>query len=121
MNLPPSAANGLLRSLVILSALLITAPAWGQQAAAVASPPSAAPDSKEKAAPKSGRELAADAGLTKREFKTQKRERQREDMLKRIENRKPGETSTRFTPPPASPTIPNPYQITEDFDRNVNW
>jgi len=108
-----------------LGALLITLPAGGEQAPvppappASPAPPSAAPASNEK--PKSAGEPATAEGMTKRERKAEKRERQREAMLKRIENRVPGDPSSKPTPPPPPPSIHNPYQFAEDFDRDVHW
>jgi len=106
-----------LRSLAILSAFLIILPAWGQ----LSTPPPKPPDDAPKPAPKSAREQAAEAGIGKREFKAQKRERQQNDMLKRVEQRGQGEPPRRSTPPPPAAAIPNPYQFAEDFDRNPNW
>jgi hypothetical protein len=99
----------------MLGALLIVTPARGQKATPVPPPPSTTP--LPKLPPK---EQAAATGVTKREFKAQKRERQRESMLKRIEQRPEGAPS-RVPSPPTTPTVSNPYQATEDFDRSVNW
>jgi hypothetical protein len=70
----------------------------------------------------SASEKAAEAGLTKREWKAQKREKQREDMLKRMEkNAQDGTSSRRPVPPLPPPTLPNPGQHAEDFDSKVDW
>ncbi len=105
----------------VLSVLLISAQAWCQVRAAEPARPSPGPGSDGKEVPKSVNERAAAAGLTKREYKAQKRERQREDMLKRIEKREDGEPSRRSAPAPSAPKNFNPYQFAEDFDRSTGW
>jgi len=130
MIFPLSKATRLLCPLAILNALLIALPASGEVAATPSAKPGEAPSSKEQAAPKSAAEKpvagkplnkAQAAGMSKRDYKAQKREKQREAMLKRVERRGQGEPSVKPTPPPAPPTVANPYQFTEDFDWSVNW
>jgi hypothetical protein len=72
--------------------------------------------------PKSVNDKAAEQGISKREYKAQKREKQRQDMLKRVEQKgKDGTPLRRASAPevPASP--PKPSELTEDFDAKVNW
>src|SRR5438105_3797029 len=59
--------------------------------------------------------------MGKKEWKTQKRQRQRDAMLEKIKQRGEG-ALTASTPSTApSQTAANPYQLAEDFDRDVNW
>ena len=101
-----------------LGALLVVLPVWGEQAAIPPPQPTEPPSANQKRVPKPASEQAAAAGLTKQEWKEQKRERQREAMLKRIEQGAPPRNPT---PPPSPATNPNPYRLAEDFDWNPHW
>jgi hypothetical protein len=62
------------------------------------------------------------AGMTKREFKTQKRDRQQAAMLQKINRRAEGGPPLRAVPTTKpSEVVTTPYQLAEDFDREVNW
>ncbi len=58
--------------------------------------------------------------LNKRERKAAKREKQREKMLRQIEQR-PQNGKSKATLPPAQANPPNPFHLAEDFDRPVKW
>ncbi len=120
MNPPPSPAkrprhaltvlNGLLTASLFYAQFIASWPARGQTSAATPKP-----------VPKSNVEKAAAAGLNKRDWKTQKRERQRQEMLKKMERRAQGTPSAKLTPPPAPLTSPRAGQLAEDFDREGGW
>jgi len=62
------------------------------------------------------------AGMSKREFKEQKRERQQTAMLERIKRRAEGGLPLRAAPTSKpSEVASNPYQLAEDFDRETKW
>ncbi len=129
MNSPHSTAKKLLGTLAILNALLTmplasgqsdtTPPAQPAKARKSRGQPDAPPSAGENPATGKAPSKAQAAGMTKREYKKQKRERQQRDMLQRVERRAQGVPATNPTPP--APTIPNPYQFAEDFDSGVNW
>jgi hypothetical protein len=63
------------------------------------------------------------AGISKREWKEQKRARQQADMLERIKLRGQGRAAAGRTAPATNPAkvADSPYQLAEDFDHNANW
>ena len=104
MNISRFSAPITLWALVVLNGLLFTPSVRGQTAA------DKAKDASTETVP-----------LNKRDRKALKRERQRDQMLKRIEQQAQGKSARRSTPPPAPPNHPEPYQFTEDFDQRVTW
>jgi hypothetical protein len=118
---------------VVLAALIAVVSAGaepaptGPAAAAQDAPrrPTTKPATTTKAEP-SRKQKGADkweaAGITKREWKEQKRERQRTDMLERIKRRAAG-APTRGAASTTEPIqrVSNPYQRAEDFDREPTW
>ncbi|HTK76636.1 MAG TPA: hypothetical protein VL371_15320, partial [Gemmataceae bacterium] len=129
-------AKKALHVLVVLMAAQVVLPAWSQPATtrparAVRSRPAAAqPPTTEPAAPgkpeptpdeKAPRKWEA-AGMTKREFKEQKRARQEAAMLERIKRRPEGGPPVAAAPTSKpSEVVSNPYRVAEDFDRDANW
>jgi hypothetical protein len=122
--------------LAVLMALLLALSAGAQPAT---TRPARAVRSRQAAAPKPTTEPAAPgkpeptpnqtgagkweaAGVTKREWKTQKRERQQAAMLERIKRRAEGGPPLRAAPTSRpSEVVCNPYQLAEDFDREAKW
>jgi hypothetical protein len=124
MNFPLNLPKRISLLVIALSASLLVFPAPAEVVApaqAKGEQPDAKPDLPKAAATKGAGKWEA-AGVSKREWKTQKRERQQEDMLKRVENRANGGPPRRVVPPPApASTVANPSQQLEDFDWSVPW
>src|SRR2546430_14394844 len=107
MNFPHLPPRKLLCAFAILNAVMTVLPVRGEPIA-----------NREPAGNKTLEEVGKEATpLNKRERKALKRERQREKMLQRIEQRAQGGSQKKSVPPPTAPNHPNPYQFTEDFDR----
>src|SRR5438094_9671538 len=103
MNFQQSTAKGLFRGWALLVASVIALSALYAPAATAPSQPN--------------EEKAAAAGVSKKEWKAQKREKQREAMLKRIEQKANGVAPRKPTPQaPPHVTVSNPSQFPEDFD-----
>jgi hypothetical protein len=120
MNYPCPAARNYY-AIAALHALIIVLPFQSRSATNILDEPGQTINSEERnshAKEKIGTENKA---VNKRERKALKRERQRAQMLQRIEQQAQGKAPRKATPVPASPNHSNPYQFAEDFDRSVNW
>ena len=123
-----SATKRFLQALTFSSALLMVLPAWAQPATTrpgrTGKSEKPAQDNtaagKNGAATQQGADKWIAEGISKKEWKTKKRERQRDAMLEKIKKRAEGGATSI---PSTAPTqfIASPYQVAEDFDRNVNW
>jgi hypothetical protein len=123
-----SATKRFFQAVTFFSALLMALPNWAQPATTrpgrtgksekPANDKTAA--GKKDAATQQGADKWIAEGISKKEWKTRKRERQREDMLKRIEKRAEGGATPIPSPTPTR-FVAGPYQVAEDFDRNVSW
>src|SRR5437762_2315074 len=122
------ATKRFLQALTFSSALLIALTTWAQPATTrpgrtgkSAKPANdKVPAGKNGAATQQGADKWIAEGISKKEWKTKKRDRQRETMLEKIKKRaEGGATSIPSTAP--IQFVASPYQVAEDFDRNVSW
>jgi hypothetical protein len=108
-----------------MTVLLAVLPALAQRGRDASTQPTTRPATTVKAET-SKKDKGADkwqaAGMTKREWKEQKRERQRDAMLDRIKRRANG-LPTRGAAPTTEPSqfAANDYERAEDFDRDPAW
>ena len=120
MSVPSPSTKRLL--LTVLRTSLLLLPAWDLRAAEAPAQPGTTPNAKEPAGAKATDNKGSETPtLGKRDRKALKRERQREDMLKRMEKKAQGDLPAKPTTPPAAPNVSGPHQLTEDFDGSVNW
>jgi hypothetical protein len=119
MTSPYVAAQTSPRLLVPAGVLLLAMRLGGAPVGPTPAPPAEANQKKE---PSARLGTLAESGLGKRDFKAQKRERQREDMLRRMERQAQG-APPRRTPASTAPkpVVSNRGQLAEDFDWSVNW
>jgi hypothetical protein len=115
-------ANGLPRLFALVAVLLGSLPLCGEPAAPPPATPAPGAQPGEKTEPRVRLGTLEESGLGKRDFKAQKRERQREEMLRRMERQAQGAPPRRA---PAStapqPVVNNAGPLAEDFDWSVNW
>src|SRR3954471_11220949 len=114
-----SATKRFLQALTFSGALLLVLSAWAQPATTSSSrtDKSEKPTNdkmaagKNRAAKQQGADKWIAEGISKNEWKTKKRERQREDMLKRIKKRAEGGVTS--SPSTATPIqfVASPYQV----------